>query len=376
MVSNRDIYTAGHSLNAKVSDIIIDNSWRWPNDWSSKFPLLNNLVVPQLSDSMDRFIWRDLANMDTEFSVKAVWENIRPRGNMVDWFHVVWYSMQIWDCVKCLTGIPNIPSRPSDIVDYLIPMAKMKSARCVMLLYMARTQEIPTAFGGGPGGKVDPVSMWFDRWCAASPLYSIISSRDIFRAGWNLSSKVRDLIHDGVWKWPVEWLNKHPLLGTIPVPTIQMDKKDYLEWRDSDGIGKPFLVSHVWHSIRPRADVVPWFNFDVAAGLAMIWTHLKSFVGLSRADSSLDSIISLLLPIAKRKYSKSTIGKLVVAAAAYFIWQERNRRLFKNSKRSVKEVIDCAMSSIRMKLMSCHFKKSKDGVMFARLWELPSTCFK
>ncbi|GKG58458.1 hypothetical protein Tco_0592237, partial [Tanacetum coccineum] len=75
--------------------------------------------------------------------------------------------------------------------------------------------------------------------------------------------------------------------------------------------------------------------------------------------------MSILLPIAKRKSSKSIIGKLVVAAAAYFVWQERNRRLFKHTKRSAKEVTkevtDCIMSSVRMKLLSCHLKKSKDG---------------
>ncbi|GJS37882.1 hypothetical protein Tco_0536264 [Tanacetum coccineum] len=29
------------------------------------------------------------------------------------------------------------------------------------------------------------------------------------------------------------------------------------------------------------------------------------------------------------------------------------------------------MSSVRLKLLSCHFKKSKDAMLFARLWELP-----
>ncbi|GJQ92514.1 hypothetical protein Tco_0003653 [Tanacetum coccineum] len=101
--------------------------------------------------------------------------------------------------------------------------------------------------------------------------------------------------------------------------------------------------------------------------------HMKRFAGLLNSGSSLVSIMSHLLPIAKRKSSKSTFGKLVVAAVAYFIWQERNRRLFKKSKRSAKEVIGCIMAFVRLKLLSCHFKKSRDGVMFAHLWELPST---
>ncbi|GJX75386.1 hypothetical protein Tco_0313981 [Tanacetum coccineum] len=209
------------------------------------------------------------------------------------------------------------------------------------------------------------------------------------------------------------------------------EKCDYLEWRDNDGVGKPFSVYHVWNSIRPRDNVVPWADFvwfrnciprhafnmwliikkllktqdslcvwDVAAGHStvcslcetqpdshehlffecafsqQIWMHLKKFAGLSNSGYTFDSIMTLLLPVAKRKASKSTIGKLVIAAAAYFIWQERNRRLFKNTKRSAKDVIECVMSSVRMKLLSCHFKKSKDGLAFARLWELPSTCFK
>ncbi|GKB40686.1 hypothetical protein Tco_0885628, partial [Tanacetum coccineum] len=106
-------------------------------------------------------------------------------------------------------------------------------------------------------------------------------------------------------------------------PVISVDKRDYLEWRDNDGNGKPFSVHLVW-SIRPRDNVVPW----------------------------------------------------VVAAAEYFVWQERNRRLFKHTKRSAKEVTDCIMSSVRMKLLSCHLKTSKDRVEFVRLWELPKSTLK
>nr|GFA68842.1 hypothetical protein [Tanacetum cinerariifolium] len=86
--------------------------------------------------------------------------------------------------------------------------------------------------------------------------------------------------------------------------------------------------------------------------------------------SSLESIVSILMPIAKRRSFKSYVGKLTLAVAAYFVWQEHNFRLFKNSKRSIQEVVDCVMSSVCLKLLSCRFKKSKDAVLFSRLWEL------
>ncbi|GJQ92636.1 hypothetical protein Tco_0003775 [Tanacetum coccineum] len=206
------------------------------------------------------------------------------------------------------------------------------------------------------------------KWCAASPLYNIISSRDIARAGFSRASKVRECIHDGVWSWPNEWLVKYPILNSIPAPILNDDKSDYLEWRSRDGSVNPFSVHHVWDSIRPRDNLVSWYD--------LVWSRVKHLAGLMGSGSSLDSIVLILLPIAKRKSSKSCIGKLVVATAAYFVWQECNSRLFKNAKRYVKEVVDCIMSFVRLKLLSCHFKKSKDAMLFARLWELPVSTLK
>ncbi|GJZ42231.1 hypothetical protein Tco_0589117 [Tanacetum coccineum] len=47
-----------------------------------------------------------------------------------------------------------------------------------------------------------------------------------------------------------------------------------------------------------------------------------------------------------------------------------------NQKRSHSQVTDCIKSSIRLKLLSCTFKKSKDALMFKRLWNLPDSIFR
>ncbi|GKB46814.1 zinc finger, CCHC-type containing protein [Tanacetum coccineum] len=91
---------------------------------------------------------------------------------------------------------------------------------------------------------------------------------------------------------------------------------------------------------------------------------LKVFAGLPHATASISDIVDLLIPISKIRSSRSVIAKLVVAALTYFIWQERNWRLFKKQKRTYKQVIDCIKLAIRLKLLSCCFKKSKDGMMF------------
>nr|GEW61890.1 hypothetical protein [Tanacetum cinerariifolium] len=255
--------------------------------------------------------------------------------------------------------------------------------------------------------------------------------REFIWAGFNLSTKVSDLIYDGVWQWPIEWLGKYPQLVHVSVPNLREDAQDLLEWRDTNGSKKIFFVHYGWNSIRPRDNLVLWYDFvwfqnciprhafnmwliikkrlktqellnrwDMVAGLApicslcemqpdshehlffdcvfsqQVWSHLKRFAMLIRSGSSLVSIMSSLLPVAKRKSSRSTIGKLVVAAAAYFVWQERNKRMLNKQKRTTKEVTDCAILSIRLKLLSCRFKKSKEGVEFIRLWDLPEAILR
>ncbi|GKD93401.1 reverse transcriptase domain, reverse transcriptase zinc-binding domain protein, partial [Tanacetum coccineum] len=101
-----------------------------------------------------------------------------------------------------------------------------------------------------------------------------------------------------------------------------------------------------------------------------VWSHLKGFAGLPNTTLSINEIINDILPFAARKTSKSIIAKLVLAAATYFIWQERNGRLFKNSKRTVNQVIEYIMNSVRLKLLSCRLKKTRSALDLVKAWNL------
>ncbi|GKB22369.1 reverse transcriptase domain, reverse transcriptase zinc-binding domain protein [Tanacetum coccineum] len=68
--------------------------------------------------------------------------------------------------------------------------------------------------------------------------------------------------------------------------------------------------------------------------------NMKGLAGLDQVVPSIDAIIDVLIPITKRRTTKSVIAKLVVAASTYVIWQERKRRMFKGQKRSINEVAD------------------------------------
>nr|GEU61661.1 RNA-directed DNA polymerase, eukaryota, reverse transcriptase zinc-binding domain protein [Tanacetum cinerariifolium] len=134
------------------------------------------------------------------------------------------------------------------------------------------------------------------------------------------------------------------------------------------------FCSFVYERNKPKEHRVLWADLDkhklVARGFP--WVLMGDFnVALNIEDSHLGSS----LMTSDMKSSRSIIAKLVMAASAYFIWQERNGRLFKKSKKSVNQIIKVIFSSVRLKLLSCRFKRSKDGVFFAQLWRLPETCF-
>nr|GEU33545.1 hypothetical protein [Tanacetum cinerariifolium] len=198
----------------------------------------------------------------------------------------------------------------------------------------------------------------------------LISSRLIFRDCKELIEKVEahiqdwknkslsfagrlQLIRSVVGSMHIYWafvfiIRKRVLLDLEQI--MRSTRFDAIEWRDETGVVKPFSVSMVWEAIRYRNVKVPWFD--------IVWFS------------------SYLLPFANRRSSRSIISKLVVAACAYFIWQERNSRLFKKKKRLVKQVVDCIYVSVRLKLLSCRFKRTIESLMFARLWQLPNSIFK
>ncbi|GJT85208.1 hypothetical protein Tco_1066925 [Tanacetum coccineum] len=133
----------------------------------------------------------------------------------------------------------------------------------------------------------------------------------------------------------------------------------------------PSHVFHLWLVIRrhlkTQDNLRPW---DAAGLNTMVWHHLKGLAGLPNASDSIDAIINDIKPFAARRTSRSIIAKLVVAATTYFIWQERNGRLFKNSKRTVSQVIECIMNSVRLKLMSCRLKKTSSALVMAKDWNI------
>nr|GEW85376.1 hypothetical protein [Tanacetum cinerariifolium] len=112
--------------------------------------------------------------------------------------------------------------------------------------------------------------------------------------------------------------------------------------------------------------------FECAFSL-QVWNYIKVFAGLPIVSSSLNAIVDVVIARPKRRSVRGIIARLVITASRYFTWQERNYRLFKNQRRTHNQLIECIKSTVRLNLLTCSFKKTRNVMAFVHLWKLPNS---
>ncbi|GJX51199.1 reverse transcriptase domain, reverse transcriptase zinc-binding domain protein [Tanacetum coccineum] len=229
----------------------------------------------------------------------------------------------------------------------------------------------------------------------------MFSNRDIARLGISLDDLVNNLIFDGVWRWPLEWLSRFLIMAQLQVSLLLDDIDDVILWRDRDGVLRPFSMACSWDTIRTRADIVNWYNVvcfphcipRYAIHMWLVFQQkLKTQDRLRQWDVGTSIDLNLLrCPLCNLvpdshdhlffecafssqvwfKYS----FRLVLAATSYHIWLERNGRLFKEKTSSLDQIFDVIISMVRLKLVTFKFKKmSTRSRLLLDQWKIPSYC--
>ncbi|KAJ0871216.1 putative RNA-directed DNA polymerase [Helianthus annuus] len=270
---------------------------------------------------------------------------------------------------------------------------------------------------------------WSDKWNQICPLNSFISPRNIANAGFQLTSSIADIIDEnGQWKWPSAWYDIYPVLIGLTVPQLIQDLEDSTTWKDLDGNNRPFGSLEVWHNIRTRKQPVTWVNgvwfsqciprhsfhlwlviknklktqdrlavweagsetnlrlmccplcmrdrdsrdhlFFQCSFAQQVWITARSMVNMEGIDGSWHSIMGWLDQNASSKKTEYIVGKLVIAASTYFVWQERNNRLFSNTKANVEVISEKIVGTVRLRLMGFKFKSVAGNQRLLKKWNI------
>lgn len=65
------------------------------------------------------------------------------------------------------------------------------------------------------------------------------------------------------------------------------------------------------------------------------------------------------------------INKIVLSSLVYYIWQERNLRLFQKQHRSSRQLISTIVETVRLKIMGFKIRILNRIIPTLRLWNIP-----
>ena len=92
--------------------------------------------------------------------------------------------------------------------------------------------------------------------------------------------------------------------------------------------------------------------------------------GISFVSSKWSDIVNWLLPIANQNKVETIVGRLIVAAPAYYVRQERNYRDHGKSERQPDQVAKTVVDIVQLKLASIRFKRSTRVEHMRRNWKI------
>ncbi|XP_022042313.1 uncharacterized protein LOC110944979 [Helianthus annuus] len=276
-------------------------------------------------------------------------------------------------------------------------------------------------------GNGRDTNAWYDNWCDHSPLGDFITPRRIHGAGFNMQSSVADLVGSlNEWIWPDTWFQLYPVLTNFIPPALNQNS-DKLIWKDGQHMQKEFSASEVWDNIRSRGEEVNWAElvwfsqciprhsfhmwlviknklktqdrmriwdagsatnlnlmccplcrkgkdsrdhlfFQCAYG-EQVWNMVKTMAYMDVVDANWDSIMTWFSQHRSSKSPEVLVGKMVVAASTYFIWQERNNRLFTPNQRKAALLADIVLHTVRMKLMTFKAGKGSKNPLVLERWK-------
>ena len=81
-------------------------------------------------------------------------------------------------------------------------------------------------------------------------------------------------------------------------------------------------------------------------------------------------ILDKIMELPCNKSIMSVLRRVILAASVYYIWNERNKRLFGNEKRSYQDLMATIVNNVRWKLASLTVKKSTKVEEVSKAWQV------
>nr|GEX22170.1 reverse transcriptase domain, reverse transcriptase zinc-binding domain protein [Tanacetum cinerariifolium] len=127
----------------------------------------------------------------------------------------------------------------------------------------------------------------------------------------------------------------------------------------------------------PLYDMVPHSHshlFFECSFSSQVWMQVKSLAGMDTIPPRLTDVMEFLISISKGRSFVSVISRLLFDGPSYYLWGERNARLFKKKTSTVLQIIEAITGIVRLNLVTFKFKKiSTRARILLDSWKIPSS---
>ncbi|GJT01522.1 putative RNA-directed DNA polymerase [Tanacetum coccineum] len=241
---------------------------------------------------------------------------------------------------------------------------------------------------------------------------------------WKQIMALRNKIRRFMKNWPVDWNTRFKEIRDIPIPNLFENNEDMVVWINKKGKEKNFCVKEVWKVLKANLPKVIWYDhvwfsqcvprhsfilwmaikgrlktqdrisrwmnvqdmrcpfcklckdsyshlFFSCTIAKRLWERLKGMARLEHVSNSWPQIISSIVNMPAKNTIWSVIQRLVFSAAVYFIWQERNMRLFGEVGRSDEVIFKLVVENVRLRLMGLKLKVTNEVIKASEIWNLP-----
>ena len=394
--------------------------------WASVF-ILPKAVIREINKLLKRFLW--CQGEVAKGRAKVSWDNIcKPK----DQGGLGIKNLQIWNEVLIMKHLWNVAAKKDTLWVKWISVEKLKgrsiwegsidkknSIGWNNILKLREKIRIHVGYKIGNGKSI---SAWHDRWCNESPLSDFISARELYNARFNGDCTVDKIISNGIWSWPDDWFIKFPNLRNIQIPTLLNDTRDKVEWITNNGLRTEFATKVVWKDLCCSGNKVIWNDlvwfsqsipkhsfilwmaikgrlmtqdriavwnpngdmkcvfckqcldshahlFFLCQYTNQVWKEMQKLLDKQFSDKW-ENIIEEFSSLKANRNIWSIIRRLVLGAAVYFVWQERNTRLFQNCERNVNVLVQSIMECIKWRIMNFVVKDTEAVKEVEKLWNV------
>ncbi|GJV48458.1 RNA-directed DNA polymerase, eukaryota, reverse transcriptase zinc-binding domain protein [Tanacetum coccineum] len=171
----------------------------------------------------------------------------------------------------------------------------------------------------------------------------------------------------------------------IQIPTLNEDIEDTAVWVSENGNEKCFRISNVWKDISCNDEKVKWYPLvwfaqNIPRHAFVTWLAIQERLmaqdrikiwrpnndlkcGLCSKCSDSHDHLFFTCEFSKevchelQNLLNSIVIRIVVNAALYFIWQERNNKIFKKEKRDKETIVKLIKENTVMKLIGLKVKE-------------------